>query len=149
MTLCSGGVSVGEGLLQTGLPPKEATQLSGPGKDGFSTSSAWGRDHETENGPIIGHTVSAFLWGENRKLREVLLPETLDFPRDWPWKIANIETILSPHPSLRHLPQIELWLRESIGKGKASLGFWWKVTQGRQCLNIKKIITDTTAVAEK
>ena len=90
MTLCSGGVSVGEGLLKTGLPPKEATQLSGPKKYGFSTSSAWGRDHETENGPIIGHTVSAFLWGKNRKLREVLLPETLDFPRDWPWKIANI-----------------------------------------------------------
>ena len=59
--LCSGGVSVGEGLLKTGLPPKEATQLSGPGKYGFSTSSAWGRDHKTENGPIKGHTVSAFL----------------------------------------------------------------------------------------
>ena len=63
MTLCSGGVSVGEGLLQTELPPKEAAQLSGAEKYGFSTSSAWGRDHEAENGPIIGHTVSAFLWG--------------------------------------------------------------------------------------
>ena len=90
-----------------------------------------------------------FFVGKNMKLREVLLPETLDFPKDWPWKIANIETILSPHPSLRHLPQIELWLRDSFGKEKVSLGLWWKVTQGRQCLNIKTIITDTTAVAEQ
>ena len=56
---------------------KEAAQLPGPGKDGNSTSSACGRDHEADSGPIIGHTVAAFLWGKNMKLRVVLLTETL------------------------------------------------------------------------
>ena len=35
-------------------------------------------------------------WGQNMKLRGVLLPETLDIPQYWPRTIANIETILSP-----------------------------------------------------
>ena len=77
-----------------------------------------GENHEAGSGPIIGHPVSAFLWGKNMKLRGVLLPETLNFPKDWPWKIANIETILSPHPSLQHLPQIELGSERALARRK-------------------------------
>ena len=46
-------------------------------------------------------------WGQNMKLRVVLLPETLDIPQYWPRTIANIETILSPldpHDELKDLP---------------------------------------------
>ena len=38
-------ISVGEGLLQMGLPSKEAAQLTDPGKDGISTRCCTDRVH--------------------------------------------------------------------------------------------------------
>ena len=41
---------MGEGLLQTGLPSKEAAQLTDPGKDGISTRYCKDRVH-LKDGP--------------------------------------------------------------------------------------------------